>query len=656
MSANIKASTDGTQAIIGVGGVDQMTVSNAGVVTANSFVGNVTGNIAGNVTGGTISGNASSATALATGSTTARTLANRFAEVVNVLDFGADNTGATDCVASINNAITFAFNNGGGTVYFPSGTYSIASYSGIYGTEGNYYTVVPKTGVSILGDGPDTIFKMSTLLRTGVPSGQIRGIGFLYDNLNEISNVRYSNFTVDWNGQNMPNIPTTTNVNRLGTSAGASNWHIDNVTFLNPSGHHNIWLSSPTPSTLYLNSYSGNSITNCNFRNAGRAVAGNTLVSDHSSIYCGVHNTIISNNTFWCDNNNDTVATAIEIHGCNINCVNNTIYNYSKAFNLANDLGNAFNQIVSDNNIFQVQYGMTVWSQTTNSSNYISILNNNIILRPTTFGYGIGSYSTSPTSSGNITISNNLIQLENETDPLNVSVGIQVQNFSSPTITNNKIMNFSGEGINYSTISGSTNGNTVNISNNIIEACGYTTRVIGGLRKRGIYIDATASTPNKINRCYINDNKIITAVPFGIAGTVAQYGIYILANIDELHIKNNVTQYQSIQSIYRIANSSTITLIEHSGNEDPYDFLSATYGSIYRSTTTPAKIWRACRPGFNGQVTVWMAEWYDTAIPTTGYNYPGDRVIKSNPSVGQPKAWVCTTAGTPGTWVSEGNL
>ena len=71
MSANIKASVDGTRAIIGVGGVDQMTVSNAGVVTANSFV-------------GAMSGNASSATALATGSTTARTLANRFADVVNV--------------------------------------------------------------------------------------------------------------------------------------------------------------------------------------------------------------------------------------------------------------------------------------------------------------------------------------------------------------------------------------------------------------------------------------------------------------------------------------------------------------------------------------------------------------------------------------------
>jgi hypothetical protein len=99
MSANIKASVDGTQAIIGVGGVDQMTVSNAGVVTANSFV-----------------GSASSATALATGSTTARTLANRFADVVNVLDFGAVGDGVTDDTAAIQAAFT---NSVGKTIYFP---------------------------------------------------------------------------------------------------------------------------------------------------------------------------------------------------------------------------------------------------------------------------------------------------------------------------------------------------------------------------------------------------------------------------------------------------------------------------------------------------------------------------------------------------------
>jgi hypothetical protein len=34
----------------------------------------------------------------------------------------------------------------------------------------------------------------------------------------------------------------------------------------------------------------------------------------------------------------------------------------------------------------------------------------------------------------------------------------------------------------------------------------------------------------------------------------------------------------------------------------------------------------------------------------------GDRAIFQTPTVGSPKAWVCTAAGTPGTWVSEGNL
>jgi hypothetical protein len=118
MSANIKASVDGTQAIIGVGGVDQMTVSNAGVVTANSFVGNVTG--------GTISGNASSATALATGSTTARTLANRFADNVIPDDFG-NTTWPNNSAPAFQAAIASALSQNK-ALQIPSGkTYNITS-------------------------------------------------------------------------------------------------------------------------------------------------------------------------------------------------------------------------------------------------------------------------------------------------------------------------------------------------------------------------------------------------------------------------------------------------------------------------------------------------------------------------------------------------
>jgi hypothetical protein len=136
MSANIKASVDGTQAIIGVGGVDQMSVNNLGVVTANNFVGL----------------NNSSVTA--TGSTTERTLANRFADVVNVKDFGAIGDGSVNDTDEIQAAVTFC-NTNNTTLYWPAGTYkttaSISNFhnihhsgDGIVERSGNNWYITPK--------------------------------------------------------------------------------------------------------------------------------------------------------------------------------------------------------------------------------------------------------------------------------------------------------------------------------------------------------------------------------------------------------------------------------------------------------------------------------------------------------------------------------
>lgn len=44
------------------------------------------------------------------------------------------------------------------------------------------------------------------------------------------------------------------------------------------------------------------------------------------------------------------------------------------------------------------------------------------------------------------------------------------------------------------------------------------------------------------------------------------------------------------------------------------------------------------------------------SVPTVGTWAIGDRAQQSTPVVGQPKGWMCTVAGNPGTWVSEGNL
>ena len=48
--------------------------------------------------------------------------------------------------------------------------------------------------------------------------------------------------------------------------------------------------------------------------------------------------------------------------------------------------------------------------------------------------------------------------------------------------------------------------------------------------------------------------------------------------------------------------------------------------------------------------------WQTTAVPSIGTWAVGDRSINTAPAIGSPKGWVCTVAGTPGTWVSTGNL
>lgn len=45
-----------------------------------------------------------------------------------------------------------------------------------------------------------------------------------------------------------------------------------------------------------------------------------------------------------------------------------------------------------------------------------------------------------------------------------------------------------------------------------------------------------------------------------------------------------------------------------------------------------------------------------SAIPTAGTWTRGDTIENSAPAVGSAKAWKCTVSGTPGTWVSTGNL
>lgn len=60
--------------------------------------------------------------------------------------------------------------------------------------------------------------------------------------------------------------------------------------------------------------------------------------------------------------------------------------------------------------------------------------------------------------------------------------------------------------------------------------------------------------------------------------------------------------------------------------------------------------------GSNGAIYVASKLIWQNVSPTSGTYQRGDKCINNSPAVGQPKGWMCTVSGTPGTWVSEGNL
>lgn len=82
------------------------------------------------------------------------------------------------------------------------------------------------------------------------------------------------------------------------------------------------------------------------------------------------------------------------------------------------------------------------------------------------------------------------------------------------------------------------------------------------------------------------------------------------------------------------------------GLDGVYGGIAVTPGVVNGSRIVPVRFFLGAvnpqtNPNYYGNNPFWAA---------------GSRVSNSAPAVGQPKGWICTASGSPGTWVSEGNL
>lgn len=112
----------------------------------------------------------------ASGTTTPRPLSDRFAETLNVLDFGAVGDGTADDTAAIQAALSAATTAGGGSVHFPAGVFKVSAP-----------LVLTGSNVTITGQG------RATRIQTNHATANILELG---NGTSEIRNIRVADITL----------------------------------------------------------------------------------------------------------------------------------------------------------------------------------------------------------------------------------------------------------------------------------------------------------------------------------------------------------------------------------------------------------------------------------------------------------------------------
>jgi hypothetical protein len=161
---------------------------------------------------------------------------------------------------------------------------------------------------------------------------------------------------------------------------------------------------------------------------------------------------------------------------------------------------------------------------------------------------------------------------------------------------------------------------------------------------------AAISLGNTVSSTFNKGNKISNNTMLVYAGASCQFGIQTNGPEEKYNIyKGNSLKDFGVYDIYNLTGEDIIVsnnqcLSSLGINIFNGDYIHGNVGVVrYQRSTTKFNL---------GKMTMT----YDEAIPTTGTWKWGDIVWKVNPVAGGKVGWVCTVAGTPGTWKAFGSI
>lgn len=545
----------------------------------------------------------------------------------DVRRYGADPTGVADSTTAFNNALA-----SNGTVYAIQGTYLLSA------------TLNLISGQVFYGDGAKTVLQFSNNTTSNILGTGIIG-----------TTVRDLKITVTGNGNQ-------SYIGAVQFTAACTNCTAKNLDISGNSG-----------CGVFLNDAISCRVQDCYFHNFN-TVNGNGDVGD---IYLGIQTgtgcrycTITGNQCFGGAWHGIMMLTAVAAPGTThneFNVVANNRVGQHMAYGIADYSGNAnsdlYNQIIG-NYIKNIQG--TVLAGSSGAGIYLSACGGDVVANNTVRnccvstsnstlapgGIGVGATGNSATQAP-IVISGNLITdmtayngilVAASPGPVEVS-GNTVRMPNSNTtgnaiaVTQSSNCNVTGNNIdNLSTNAAILFGSTVGVSNNSFVGNTINTGA-QGIQNNGV---------GPYTRTVITDNIIV--------GTAASAALS-LNNLAQASISNNeVTCTGQAVSLTACTQTRLTGNVINCGGT----FAIATSGACTDSLIDESNYLTGAANTYINAVTNGgtgcIVSQYFNAAGSAGAHAVGDRIIQSVPVVGQPKGWRCTVLGTPGTWVSEGNL